>query len=198
MATIELAGVFHLDIMGDIKKNHNLESYSLDGCAEHFLKGERKADLKPQEQFDCYRSNQVGTLLEYCIQDVNVTYQLAEKLSCLPTMIETAAIAWVTPTMIATRGQQIRVYSCIKRELYERAANFFLRDTKDDPPGEGGYKGATVLEPDKGFYPRCIVSLDFASLYPTIMVGKGRSSGISDYRASYYNLCEKNPKHGNL
>jgi DNA polymerase delta subunit 1 len=166
--------------MGDIKKNHNLKSYSLDGCAEHFLKGERKADLKAQEQFDCYRSNQVGTLLEYCIQDVNVTYQLAEKLSCLPTMIETAAIAWVTPTMIATRGQQIRVYSCIKIELYERAANFFLRDTKDDPPGEGGYKGATVLEPDKGFYPRCIVSLDFASLYPTIMVGKGRSLGISD------------------
>ena len=45
----------------------------------------------------------------------------------------------------------------------------FLRDTKDDAPVEGGYKGAIVLEPQKGFYARAIISLDFASLYPTIM-----------------------------
>jgi len=73
--------------------------------------GERKADMKPQQMFDSYRLNQLELLLEYCVQDVHVTYLLAEKLSILPSMIESAAISWVTPTMIASRGQQIRVYS---------------------------------------------------------------------------------------
>jgi DNA polymerase delta subunit 1 len=170
-ATIDLAGVFHLDVYQDIKKNHNLESYSLDSCSEHFLpEGHRKADLKPQEQFDCFRRNDVEKLLEYCVQDVAVTFLLAESLSILPSMFETAAINWVTPSFLVTRGQQVRVYNCIKREIYERGSNLFLRDTKLDAPIEGGYQGATVLEPKRGFYPRAIISLDFASLYPSIMM----------------------------
>jgi len=174
--TIELAGVFHLDVYQDIKRNHNLESYSLDSCAEHFVPAAgAKANLKPQEQFDCYASKKaqdIDRLTEYCCQDVALTYQLMERLAILPSMIETAAVSWVTPTYLVTRGQQIRVYSCIKREIYARGGSFFLRDTKGDPPVEGGYKGATVLEPKRApwFYPRAIVSLDFASLYPSIMM----------------------------
>ena len=174
--TVELGGVFHLDIMQDIKKNHNLESYSLDSCAEQFVPGGgSKTGLKPQQQFDCYSSEKpedIEKLTEYCCQDVALTYRLMERLAMLPSVMETAAVSWVTPTYLVTRGQQIRVYSCVKREIYERGAAYFLRDTKKDPPAEGGYKGATVLEPKRApwFYPRAIVSLDFASLYPSIMM----------------------------
>ena len=144
-STIELPGVFHCDLMAAIKKAHNMEGYSLAACAEQSLPdGERKGDLKPQQMFDCFRTNQVEKLLEYCATDVHVTYLLAEKLSILPSMIESASISWVTPTYIATRGQQIRVYSCIKREISTRQAPLFLRDTKDDAAVLGGYKGATV------------------------------------------------------
>ena len=162
----------------DIKKNHNLESYSLDSCAEEFLEstpdgGNRKIGLKPQEQFDCFASGdakKLETLTEYCCQDVAVTFKLMDRLAMLPSMLETAAVSWVVPTYLVTRGQQIRVYACIKREIYARGASYFLRDTKSDRPAEGGYKGATVLDPKVGFYPRAIVSLDFASLYPSIMM----------------------------
>ena len=141
MATIELAGVFHLDVMADIKKNHNMESYSLDACAEAFLpKGEQKIALRPQDQFNAWLANDVITLLTYCVKDVRLTYDLAEKLSCMLSMVESASIAGVTPTMIATRGQQIRVLACIRREIVSRGANLFLRDTKMDAPIEGGYK----------------------------------------------------------
>jgi DNA polymerase delta subunit 1 len=34
------------------------------------------------------------------------------------------------------------------------------------------YEGATVIEPTKGFYPEPIATLDFASLYPSIMMAK--------------------------
>ena len=155
MATIELAGVFHLDVMSDIKKAHALDTYSLDACAAALLPaGEKKIDLRPQDQFNAWKANDVITLLLYCIKDVRLTYDLAEKLSCLPSVLENAAIAGVTPTIIATRGQQIRVFTCIRREIVSRGANLFMRDTRLDPTIEGGYKGATVLEPKKGFYPR--------------------------------------------
>jgi DNA polymerase delta subunit 1 len=39
-----------------------------------------------------------------------------------------------------------------------------------DNPDEEGYEGASVLEPIKGFYDIPIATLDFASLYPSIMM----------------------------
>lgn len=44
-------------------------------------------------------------------------------------------------------------------------------------PGEdsGEYQGATVVEPKVGFYNRPVATLDFASLYPSIIIA--------------YNLC---------
>lgn len=35
---------------------------------------------------------------------------------------------------------------------------------------EEGYEGATVIEPRRGFYDIPIATLDFASLYPSIMM----------------------------
>lgn len=38
-------------------------------------------------------------------------------------------------------------------------------------PGDGiAYEGATVLEAKQGFYEKPIATLDFASLYPSIMM----------------------------
>lgn len=37
-------------------------------------------------------------------------------------------------------------------------------------PGEDEFEGATVIEPRKGYYSLPIATLDFSSLYPSIMM----------------------------
>jgi DNA polymerase delta subunit 1 len=44
------------------------------------------------------------------------------------------------------------------------------RQGNQGPAGEEeGYEGATVIEPVKGYYTDPVATLDFASLYPSIM-----------------------------
>ena len=37
-------------------------------------------------------------------------------------------------------------------------------------PGEDQFEGATVIEPKRGYYDKPIATLDFSSLYPSIMM----------------------------
>lgn len=47
--------------------------------------------------------------------------------------------------------------------------NYFL-PVVDNVQTDEGYEGATVIEPIRGFYNQPIATLDFASLYPSIMI----------------------------
>lgn len=47
--------------------------------------------------------------------------------------------------------------------------NYYL-PVVDRADGDEGYEGATVIEPARGFYNQPIATLDFASLYPSIMI----------------------------
>jgi len=55
--------------------------------------------------------------------------------------------------------------------LYKKAREFdiVIPSTARDESNEG-YEGAFVIEPVKGFYNSPIAILDFASLYPSIMI----------------------------
>ena len=50
-----------------------------------------------------------------------------------------------------------------------RKHNLLLPVLKKQFNEEAGYEGATVLDPIRGFYNKPISTLDFASLYPSIM-----------------------------
>jgi DNA polymerase delta subunit 1 len=69
------------------------------------------------------------------------------------------------------RGQQIKVMSM----LYRKAATHDLliptlpRQANQSGGEDISYEGATVIEPRKGYYNEPIATLDFASLYPSIM-----------------------------
>ncbi|PHJ15314.1 dna polymerase, partial [Cystoisospora suis] len=67
-------------------------------------------------------------------------------------------------------GQQIKVTAQLLRKCKD--LKYLIPAVKRSGGVDSGvqYEGATVLEPRKGFYDRPIATLDFASLYPSIMI----------------------------
>jgi DNA polymerase delta subunit 1 len=165
-SSLDQSGIFHLDIMIAIKKDYKLDKYSLEHCGQHFLQ-ETKTDLKPQAQFDLFRKGFLKEICLYCLQDVWLTYELYKKLALGPAMLEMAGQSWVPVNYLITRGQQVKMLSSIVQ--FTSHKEYLLRTIPNDEVSIEGYKGATVLEPDRGFYTSAIACLDFASLYPSII-----------------------------
>ena len=103
-------------------------------------------------------------VMEYCIQDSELVIELMEKMNIWVGLVEMSNIVGTTIVELFTRGQQVR---CIS-QLYDLAARMgFVLDKRDTP----GFKfaGGFVYEPIPGLYDN-IICLDFASLYPSIMM----------------------------
>jgi DNA polymerase delta subunit 1 len=67
---------------------------------------------------------------------------------------------------LLTRGQQIKVVSQLLRKAKEQ--DLLIPAMKIDVNDE--FEGATVIEPIRGYYDVPISTLDFSSLYPSIMI----------------------------
>lgn len=106
----------------------------------------------------------------YCLKDAELPLKLMEKLCCLYNYSEMARVTGVPINFLLTRGQQIKVVSQILRKARKR--NFIMptEKVKGNASGEIGFEGAFVLDPKPGFYEQPIATLDFASLYPSIMM----------------------------
>ena len=72
-------------------------------------------------------------------------------------------------SFLISRGQQIKVFSMILRKC--RNVKLLVPTLRKNFSGgtDAGYEGATVLDPIKAYYEEPIATLDFASLYPSIM-----------------------------
>jgi DNA polymerase delta subunit 1 len=78
-----------------------------------------------------------------------------------------ARVTGVPLNFILTRGQQIKVFSMILRKC--KKENLLVPHVAKSGGDDSGYEGATVIDPKKAFYEVPIATLDFASLYPSIM-----------------------------
>jgi DNA polymerase delta subunit 1 len=168
---ISSPGIINLDLMQVVRKEIKLDKYSLNHVSETYL-GDTKIDLPPQQIFaKCVSGNpkDLADVVEYCIKDTELPLKLMHRLCTLHNMLEMANATSVPFDFLITRGLQIRVFSLILKKA--RSLDFICPEIKSSYDGDG-YKGATVLEPERGSYmqPHEIVSaLDFASLYPSIM-----------------------------
>jgi len=169
---INIDGRVQFDMIVVIQREYNLKSYSLNSVSAHFL-NEQKEDVHYSIIGDLQRGNEETRkrLAVYCLKDAVLPLRLLEKLLCLVNYIEMARVTGVPIPYLLTRGQMIKVAS----QLFRQAkANNYLVPTNKGGGGGGedgvAFEGATVLEPTTGFYTMPIATLDFASLYPSIII----------------------------
>jgi len=101
----------------------------------------------------------------YCIQDTVLPIRLAEKLNLWTTMEEMSNCMHVPISYLHTRGQQIKVVAQVFRETMFN--DIIIPSNKKSDVIR--YQGATVIEANAGDY-KNVATLDFASLYPTVMI----------------------------
>lgn len=185
---LETHGILQLDLLQVIRKEHKLESYSLNNVSEHFL-GERKVDMPAKEMFRLWKLGDPESkrlIGLYCVQDTVLPAKLVYKLSILTNLIEMARATHVPVEYLIPRGQQIKCFSQILK--YLRQEGMVCPTTQYGAKNENKFEGATVLSPKKGAYFDIVSCLDFASLYPSIMIA--------------WNLCHStlvlDPKYDNL
>ena len=188
-----MKGRYVFDLFQDVKREHKLESYSLNNVSKHFLK-DQKNDMPVKEIFSRYAEGdpeRLGEVAAYCIKDTELPHALMEKLCQIQNVVEMAKACWVPLAFLSERGQQIKVFSQMAKKA--RELNFIIPTFQRSPLGgpggaDEGYQGATVLEAQTGAYYGPITALDFASLYPSIMCA--------------HNLCYStlvmDPKYDNL
>eukprot|EP00760_Papus_ankaliazontas_P000551 PhM_4_TR10095/c0_g1_i1/m.19641/K02327/POLD1; DNA polymerase delta subunit 1 len=159
-----------LDVLMRIQRDYRLRSYSLNSVSQFFL-GEQKEDVHHSIISDLQEGNEETRrrLAVYCLKDALLPLRLIDKLMLLINNIEMARVSGVPIGWLLERGQQIKVFSQMLRKAKNKDLLFpaVERHVSNDAVG---YEGATVIPPQRGFYPEPIATLDFASLYPSIMM----------------------------
>lgn len=169
---INLDGRILVDMFTHIMKEHKLRSFSLNNVSFTFL-GEQKEDVHHSMIYDLWQASEFTRrrLAIYCLKDAYLPLKLADKLMTINNYAEMCRVTCTPLNFILTRGQQIKVSSQLHRKALEK--NYIIPTIKikkgaDDD--EEGFEGAFVLEPKADFHQIPIVTLDFASLYPSIMM----------------------------
>ncbi|KAG9129217.1 hypothetical protein Leryth_006490 [Lithospermum erythrorhizon] len=172
---VTVEGRVQFDLLQAMQRDHKLSSYSLNSVSAHFL-NEQKEDVHHSIISDLQNGNPETRrrLAVYCLKDAYLPQRLLDKLMYIYNYVEMARVTGVPISFLLSRGQSIKVLSQLLRK--SRQKNLLIPNIKQAGSSEQGtYEGATVLEARTGFYDKPIATLDFASLYPSIMMA--------------YNLC---------
>lgn len=165
---VNIEGRVQLDLLQFIQREYKLRSYTLNSVSAHFL-NEQKEDVPHSIITDLQEGDSESRrrLAVYCLKDAYLPLRLAEKLMCLVNYTEMARVTGVPFSYLLARGQQIKVISQLFRKC--RDLDIVIPNMKPEG-GQEEYEGATVIEPKRGYYDTPVATLDFASLYPSIMM----------------------------
>ena len=170
---ITTPGVGQIDLLHWFRKNTKLSSYRLGAVSKEYLgdsDNDTKNEIEINQIFDWSgpeaTPKERSIVAAYCAQDTLLPLRLMENRCMFPNLVEMSRVTYVPFTWLITRGEQIKAYSQINKVL--RQNDFVL-------PGyiKGNaeqYEGATVLNCDRGMHFEPVSGLDFASLYPSIMI----------------------------
>lgn len=193
---INWEGILLIDLLPVIQRDYKLDTYSLKNVCSTFLKNNTKDPVTHKDIFEAFNTREASALAivgKYCVQDSLLCIDL---MNCLHTWVhlcEMARCCNVPIFKIFTQGQQTRIYS----QIYKYCTNNNIIVTTngyDSIKTNERYRGALVHEPKPGFY-KNVCPLDFASLYPSIIIGYNLcySTFIPDdcvLPKEYYNIFE--------
>lgn len=175
-------GRLQLDLLQLVQRDYQLRSYTLNSVCSHFL-GEQKEDVHHTMITELFNGTPESRrrLALYCLKDAYLPQRLMDKLSCLENYTEMARVTGVPFNYLLSRGQQVKFISQLFRKALEQKLVIpNKRESADDQ-----YEGATVIEPTRGYYDVPVATLDFASLYPSI---------IQAHNLCYTTLIDKDNK----
>lgn len=188
---INAPGVLNSDLYTIIKREKKLPSYKLDYVATEYI-GDQKDPISALDLFNMSQgtAKEIAKIIHYCVKDCTLVIDLILKLCIITNNIAMANVTWVPMEYIESKGQQIKVHSQL---TYEARLNDYLVPTipyKDSSEleEEEKFTGATVQEAEPGAHFEQITGLDFASLYPSIMIANNYS----------YETIVKGPKYDNI
>ena len=177
-----------------VQRDYKLSSYSLNNVSAHFL-NEQKEDVHHSIISDLQNGDEESRrrLAVYCLKDALLPQRLLDKLMFIYNYMEMARVTGVPISFLLSRGQQIKVVSQLLRKC--QRVGMLMPNHKRRGNGEEGvmYEGATVLEARRGFYNLPVATLDFASLYPSIM--QVASSDLSSASQNFRRHTRLNLRH---
>lgn len=141
-----------LDMLGIIKADHKLGSYTLNAVASKFLKS-TKDDIHHSQIAVLFAGSSAdrARLGKYCVKDAELAVDLLMRLSKLVNLVEMCRVTGLTLLLLITRGQGLRTASLLMRRARQRhLVKPYTEDRRDS--AEEQYEGATVITPKSGFY----------------------------------------------
>ncbi|KAI8382698.1 probable DNA polymerase delta catalytic subunit [Nakaseomyces glabratus] len=177
---VNIDGRLQLDLLQFVQREYKLRSYTLNAVSAHFL-GEQKEDVHHSIITDLQNGDRETRrrLAVYCLKDAYLPLRLLEKLMALVNYTEMARVTGIPFSYLLARGQQIKVVSQLFRKCLEIDT---VIPNMHSHGSDEQYEGATVIEPIRGYYDVPIATLDFNSLYPSIMMA---------HNLCYTTLCNK-------
>jgi DNA polymerase delta subunit 1 len=165
---VNFEGRVPFDLLFVLIRDYKLRSYTLNAVSYHFLL-EQKEDVHHSIISDLQNENEQTRrrLAMYCLKDAYLPLRLLNKLMCIINYMEMARVTGVSLSCLLIRGQQIKVVSQLLRKAKPAG---YLIPTYQGSVMDEQFEGATVIEPKRGYYSDPISTLDFASLYPSIMM----------------------------
>jgi len=158
------------DLFQFVKANFKLSMYSLDFVGETFLK-ERKHPVIHTDIFAGYQGSDRDRMkiAAYCAQDCDLPIRIMRFKKIYTQVVQQSRVMFTPQHILTTSGQQVRVLNQIM--YYAHREGFIINmlyDTRFAKTKK--YGGGTVIEPEPGFHTEPVAVLDFASLYPSIMM----------------------------
>jgi len=172
---LKITGRLVYDVRQVAQRSIKLPTYSLNAVAS--LIGMQKLEMDHHELPKLFfhgSATDRSRICLYCDQDSALPLAIGREKMFFINAIEMARATHTPMAYELARGQQIRALSLL---LNDAALSFRVvdssasRDSKTSVANQAAkYEGATVLDPKKGLHDETVVTLDFNSLYPSIMI----------------------------